>query len=128
MSLISILKPRRFFDISTNKGLAKLSIANTLVVILVWNYPLFMNYESAQKIWWQVFALLLTSISLYIAIYGFILIYTKKYHPIIFKKIVTKEYLEFTEQTIDDENKVVDPSVVNTRPGEQELKVERKNE
>lgn len=116
MSLISILKPRRFFDISTNKGLTKLSIANTLVVILVWNYPLFMNYESAQKIWWQVFSLFLTSISLYIAIYGFILIYTKNHHPNIFNKIATKEYLEFTEQAIDCEKKANEHST--TRPGD----------
>ena len=121
------LKPSRFFDVTSYKGTFRLFLLTILLTAILFLYPNFMEYEGDKKIWWYIFG---SFIGFYISgglIYGLLLIYTKKHHPNIFKKIVTKEYLEFTKQTIDDENKVVAPSVA-TRPGDQELKVERKNE
>ena len=120
MKIVNLLKPGRFFDIKTYTGLIKLTVFHSILVTLLWYYPILMEYEGAQRNWWLFFSILMGTFAATGSIHGFLLIYTKKHHPIIFKKIVTKEYLEFTEQTIDDENKVVDPSVVNTRPGDKD--------
>lgn len=120
MKIVNLLKPGRFFDIKTYTGLIKLTFFHSILVILLWYYPILMEYEGAQRNWWFFFSILMGTFAASGSIHGFLLIFTKKYHPNVFKKIATKEYLEFTEQTIDCENKTGEPSVANTRPGDQE--------